>query len=434
MEGKVGIKKNRLVLSAIISTIGMALVISLLIFLFTRPVINAFSLMTGVTPNVNVEGNDADEKFIQSATKISIDIFKQAYSNNNNKNLLVSPLSAFIGFSMTVNGAKGDTLAQVEDVLGNEISIKDINKYFYKYLDNIKKDKNVKLSLPNSLWIKEYIKQNPADTGEGFEVNKDFLQNNADYYGIEVYAKNFAENNAINDINNWMKIQTSNVDKIIDEIDPETMMYLLSTVMFEAEWKQTYNKKDIVKGTFHDETESEIDFMNSYESYYIKDGNAIGFKKLYTGGKYAFVALLPNENISLQDYVQNMTGDGFSKLLKNSANKVIEVNIPKFKTECTVQMTDILKNAGLNDVFDKEKADFTGIGKFESMGNLFVNEVMQKMYFCIDENGTKPGAGTEIKSELDCDVILTFDRPFMYAVIDTETNLPIFMGSVNSLK
>ena len=84
-------------------------------------------------------------------------------------------------------------------------------------------------------------------------------------------------------------------------------------------------------------------------------------------------------------------------------------------------------------------ADLRSIGSAPSGNNLYVFSVLHKTYLELDENGTKaaaatvvePGAGDAPPSE---DVkTVTLDRPFLYMIVDTHANLPLFLGTVTQM-
>ena len=95
-------------------------------------------------------------------------------------------------------------------------------------------------------------------------------------------------------------------------------------------------------------------------------------------------------------------------------------------------MSETLVSMGIKDAFNDAKADLTGLGRVEA-GNLYVSRVLHKTYISVDAKGTKAGAATSAeisnKAALNFEV-LTFDRPFVYMLIDCETKTPFFIGSL----
>ena len=174
--------------------------------------------------------------------------------------------------------------------------------------------------------------------------------------------------------------------------------------------------------------------------YYYESDKATGFSKLYDGGKYKFVAILPkDEKSDANTFMAGFTPEDYSKFI-GSATREYEVHskIPKFKNEYDVILNDALKDLGINDAFDPGKADFTGIAHTEE--NMFISQVLHKTFIELDEKGTKAAAATAITmgtasaeapmkkmKEVIC------DRPFAYMIVDCENDKPVFIGTVNNI-
>jgi serine protease inhibitor len=98
-------------------------------------------------------------------------------------------------------------------------------------------------------------------------------------------------------------------------------------------------------------------------------------------------------------------------------------------------MNDALKDMGIVDAFDAASADLSRLGR-SSRGNLFISEVLHKTFISVDEKGTKAGAVTKVEVRDESGFmgkIVVLDRPFVYAIIDNATNLPVFVGAVVNL-
>lgn len=195
---------------------------------------------------------------IDKASDFAVRLFRASCVNG--KNTLISPLSVLAALSMTSNGAKGETLSQMESVLG--MSKAELNEFFVNYMKSLPNTEKYKLSLANSVWF---------TSDSRFTVNKDFLQTNADYYGADVFKAAF-DGSTLKDINNWVKGKTDGmIPEILDQIPPEAVMYLINALAFEAEWEEIYEKNQVRDGSFTLENGSEktADFMYATESRYI---------------------------------------------------------------------------------------------------------------------------------------------------------------------
>lgn len=389
--------------------------------------VKADDLMHNVKPN-SVVGKTQDEPFIKAAAGFSVNLFGRSLDEDDNA--LVSPLSVLLALSMTANGAKGETLTQMQDVLGG-ISINDLNKYLYAYVKALPNEKKAALHIANSIWFRN---------DSSLQVNPDFLQANADYFQADAFRSPF-NNQTAKDINNWVKQHTNGmIDEIVDEIRSDNMMFLINALAFEAEWAAIYEKKDVREGVFTeaDGEKETVKFMHSSEGQYLNDGKATGFIKPYANNTYSFVALLPYENVGIDQYIKSLTGEGFVKTLQDATNSSVIAAMPKFSYDYSIEMKKVLQDMGMAKAFSDEEADFSGIGQC-SAGNLFINSVLHKTYIAVDERGTKAGAVTKV--EINCSsagpgntktVIL--DRPFVYAIVDNATKLPLFMGTVREIE
>ena len=385
--------------------------------------VQAKDLMEGITPN---QVNALDDLSSQNAdvTDFAIRLFKA--SEESGKNTLISPLSVLCALAMTANGAEEETLEQMEEVLG--MTTEELNLYLYSYMQNLPQGDKYKLSHANSIWFTE---------DERFTVNQDFLQTNADYYGADIYKAPFNDQTC-KDINNWVKQNTDEmIPEILDEIPADAIMYLVNALAFEAEWSEIYEKQQVREGKFtkEDGTKQDVELMYGVEGTYLEDENATGFKKYYKGGKYAFVAMLPNEGVSVSDYVASLNGESLNAMLNNTQHTTVHTAIPKFETEYNVEMSAILKDMGMTKAFDIYNADFEGLGT-STAGNIFINRVLHKTFISVGEKGTKAGAATVVEmadgaaAEPQEPKEVYLDRPFVYMLIDCENNIPFFIGTM----
>ena len=385
--------------------------------------VQAKDLMDGITPN---QVNALDDLGSQNAdvTDFAIRLFKA--SEESGKNTLISPLSVLCALAMTANGAEEETLAQMEEVLG--MTTEELNLYLYSYMQNLPQGEKYKLSLANSIWFTD---------DERFTVNLDFLQTNADYYGADIYKAPF-DKQTLKDINNWIEEKTDGMIKdALDDIPSAALMYLINALAFDAEWMTIYEKHQVRDGEFtkEDGTKQDVEFMYGTEGTYLEDEKATGFKKYYKGGKYAFVAMLPNEGVSVSEYVDSLTGESLNVLLTNPQNTTVYTSMPKFETGYSVEMSELLGSMGMTDAFSAESANFKSLGT-SSAGNIFINRVLHKTYISVGEKGTRaaavtivePGDGAAMEPEEPKEVYL--DRPFVYMLVDCENNIPFFIGTM----
>ncbi|MBR5779246.1 MAG: serpin family protein [Clostridia bacterium] len=370
-----------------------------------------------------------DPKYQQ--LRLSVDLFKAMSKESKNKDLLISPLSIELALAMTANGAKGQTKSEIEKLLCGDMTVEELNLYLNNYVSLLPTDDKYKMHIANSIWFR--------DEADRLTVNEAFLKKNKDYYGAQIFKKNFGDSQTVTDINDWVKTNTDGmIDKIVDGISGDTVMYLINALCFDAEWEKQYLLSDIIKRDFTNisaETKK-VDMMHSEESYYIETENAKGFMKHYKDKKYSFVALIPNEN-DIYGYIDSLTPEYIESALNNVQNKGGYAVMPKFSYEYELSMNGVLKSLGMPTAFDGEKADFTDMA-ISTHGNIFIGDVLHKTFIQVDELGTKAGAVTKVEMWDECAPMyeweITLDRPFVYMIIDNANNMPIFMGTLTDVK
>ena len=388
----------------------------------------ARNLMEGVTPKkASVQGDPGSQN--ADITDFAVRLFRA--SEKSGENTLVSPLSVLCALAMTANGAEGETLEQMEAVLG--MTVEELNGYLYSYVKDLPQGEKYKLSLANSIWFTD---------DKRFTVDRDFLQLNADYYGADIYQAPFNDQTC-KDINSWVKQKTDEmIPEILDQIPPDAVMYLVNALAFEAEWPDVYEKHQVRDGRFtkEDGTSQKVDFMYSSEGVYLEDEKAAGFIKYYKGGKYAFAAMLPNEGVSVSDYIASMNGGSLNAMLADPQYTTVLTSIPKFEVEYGVEMSDILKGMGMPRAFDPANAEFEGLSTAAD-SSIYISRVLHKTFISVGEKGTKAGAATVVEMANDSAMAdpqepkrVYLDRPFVYMLVDCENNIPFFIGAMMNIE
>lgn len=386
------------------------------------------SALTAQVKSNPPEVQPVTEEAAAALTGFSVELLQE---NWKGENLLVSPLSVLSALGMTANGAKGETLAEMEKVLG--LPVKELNAALAAWRKDLPEGEKCRVDLANSLWLRD---------GGSFAANPDFLQTTVDWYGAEVFPSQF-DSAAVENINGWVKKHThSMIPRILDRISEGAMMYLVNALALEAEWETVYKDSQIVERRFffpEGQREQYADMMYSTEEVYLTDENAQGFWKPYKGGRWAFAALLPEEGLKLGDYIASLTGERLCEILSGAEKRKVYAGIPMFEGDCSVELSSSLSAMGMPTAFVPGEADFSDMGTSD-VGPLYISKVLHKTHISVDDKGTKAAAVTMVPvsgaagpSEPDPTPVVYLDRPFLYMLVDTETNLPAFIGAVTSM-
>lgn len=380
----------------------------------------AVDLMTGITPNPPAPVPVTD-RAAAAATDFGLRLFLAA--GEPGENALLSPVSVLCALAMTANGAQGDTLSQMETVLG--LSRAELNDYFRAWMASCEGDSVLKPA--NSVWFTD----DPR-----FTVNRDFLQTNADHYGADVYRAAF-DDDTLSAINEWVRTKTDGmIPSILDRIPKSAVMYLINALAFDARWETPYSEYSVQEGRFScaDGKKRNVDFLCSEEALYLETGTAVGFLKPYAGGKYAFAALLPEKGTSPEEYLASLDGAQLHALLTAPQSVAVDAALPKFEMSYDTELSEILRGMGMKLPFAPAGADFSGLG-VSTGGNIYISRVLHKSYIAVDEAGTRAGAATAVEAADEAAPMerkrVYLDRPFVCMLLDTKTGVPFFLGVLN---
>ena len=384
------------------------------------------------TQDDTIEKTSAD--FNTQTANFSIEMLKDVVKKEGtDKNVLISPDSIITALAMAENGAANNTLAEFTNVMSPGRSVTDFSKDLSSFNKRITSSEVLSLHVADSIWIKN------TDT---LKVKDDFIKTNKDYFNAEVYKEPF-DNSTIDKVNSWVKTNTNEmIDKILDAISPDDMMYLINAVAFEGKWADQFTSAETDKNgkfTNADGSESTVEMMSKKENTYIEVNNAYGFVKYYRDSKYAFVGILPPEGTSTVDFVNSLKGEDLIKAItEKKTDKDVYIKLPKFKYDYDTSLKDTLQTLGIKEAFT-DGADFSNMLEADSY-KVKIDDVIHKTYIELDENGTKAAAVTAIIAKVTSAmpverqmIQIYLDRPFVYAIADMETGLPIFIGTVNKL-
>ena len=344
------------------------------------------------------------------------------------ENPVLSPLSAYLCLAMLMPGANENTKAEFEKILGADWDyVSALAADIAAQLE--KTGGSTKLDLANSIWTDD----------DKAVIEEEWLKTVKAYFGPDIYSADLPSDGALKAINKWVNDKTNGmIPKLHDEnYDKDTIMVLLNALYMKADWAHKFDAESTYDREFTkaDGSAVTVPFMNMYEAYesYIKTEDAEGIMLPYDDGRLAFIALKPDSG-DARGYAASLTGAKLKELIAAAkADTFVTVNMPKFSTGYSVYLTDALKAMGMTDAFDPFLADLSGAGRGVD-GPLYISYVFQRVKVDVDEEGTEAAAVTEIATAEGCalpaeePIVLTFDKPFVYAIVDTETGVPLFAG------
>ncbi len=371
-------------------------------------------------------GTPADERFADAVSGFSEKLFTACAGISEQKNLVLSPLSVIYALTLVSNGAADTTLEAFESLNGG-IPVGEMNEYLYEYTKKLESTAESTVNTANSAWANASV----------FEMNEDFITVAEKYYNALAESVDFADKATTERINRWVSDNTDGmIPEAVDELNPYAAMILLNTVLFNGKWEEPYEEYDIRDGIFtnSDGSEAEVEYMDSTEYTYFEVDGGVGFSKDYKDG-YSFVGILPDEDVGIDNFAAELDLAEINRAMNSHTEKVY-VSLPKFEYENELPLTEILSDMGLSEAFGGD-ANLRGLGT--GAGNPYISEVLQKAKIITDENGTKAAAMTEVMVMLTSagpsapPKVIELNRPFFYMIVENETSIPLFMGTVYNM-
>ncbi len=389
-------------------------------------------LMAGVKSAVFTSpATDPDPEIMRQIRRFAAALLKEASKNKGN--VMVSPASVFLALAMTVNGADQQTRADMIKVLSRDgITVDQINQVSRNWIRGLEvSGGKTTLSIANSIWFRDSFDPDPA-----------FLQANADSFDAGARQLDFSSAQAPDLINGWVDENTHGlIKKIIDKINPSTVMFLINTVYFKSDWLEPFEKAASRTRPFASPTGPvEVEFMHrigpmNYFSGQMAAGDDVeGVALPYENGRFAYFAVLPPAGKNPREWLMAEDSASFftdlAAFMAQKANFTVSLALPKYKAEFDDSLINELEALGMGIAFDGGRADFSLLSKSRSKG-LYISEVKHKTFITVDEKGTEAAAATSVaidESMPSYDKELVFDQPFLYGIMDLSTGVPLFAG------
>ncbi|WP_019988067.1 serpin family protein [Rudanella lutea] len=361
--------------------------------------------------------------FAAQTTDFAFDLLKQvSVQDGKEANSFVSPLSLHMALGMLLNGAKGQTATEIQKTLKLDAqTLSEANQTYTNLLENLPGvDPKVKLTLANSVWYRQGV---TVETSFGDVLRKSFK--------AEVTALDFASPTAKDRINTWVSDQTAGkIQKVIDEVKPDHVMFLLNALYFKGDWKTEFKTEQTGDMPFR---------LASGRSKNVKmmrlnTGLRRVFRPAYTAfelpyanGNFVMTVLLPAENSSAEALINSLNGAEWTALQKDMTEGTIDIGLPRFTLNYEIQLNNILAKMGMPTVFTNA-ADLSGIRR---EGGLKTDFVKQNTFIAVDEKGTEAAAVTSIGIVVtSMPASYLCDRPFVFVIHEKTSGTVLFTGKI----
>ncbi|MGG6293465.1 serpin family protein [Leptolyngbya sp. AN02str] len=375
------------------------------------------------TPNAPLPA--VDPEVVAAQTRFGFSLFSQVVQQSDGDNLMISPSSVALALAMLYNGANGET----QEAMANALSLRGLsveslnqaNQSLMTVLENA--DPKVKLAIANSLWARR-----------NFPFEDAFLQANQAFYEAEVSTLDFSDRQSVETINDWVSRNTEGkIPTIIDQINPDDVMFIINAIYFNGTWQRVFDARQTSNQPFYlaDGSQKSHPMMRQDGGYLYLENNQFQAVQLpYGNGRLSMVIVLPQQSLGLDTFLSILTPDNWQTWQEQFSFRAGAIQLPRFKSEFSVNLNTALQAMGMDVAFDPSAADFSGL----SAEPTYVSRVQHKTLIDVNERGTEAAAVTSIgvtTTSMPMNPFqMTCDRPFFYAIQDNETGSILFMGTV----
>ncbi len=376
------------------------------------------------TPNPGTSGElRVSAPFADQTTQFAFDVTKRVSTEKGqNKNLFISPLSLHMLLGMVLNGANGQTAQEIQKTLKlNAQTLTEVNQTYQNLLANLPGvDPQVTLNLANSVWYRST-----------FTVETAFQNLLKDFFKVEMSAQNFDDQATVGNINRWASDKTNGkIPKVIDQIQSNSVMFLLNALYFKGDWKTQFDPTKTVDAPFKLASGGTTNVRMMRLNTNLKRGfrpTYTAFELPYGSDKFAMTVLLPAESTTADALINAFDSSEWTQLQKDMVLGNIDIGLPKFTLNDDLSLNSALGALGMPTAFT-DRADFT---KINAKGGVLLSSVKQNTFVAVDERGTEAAAVTTGEMQVTAMPVATLcDRPFVFVIHEKTTGTILFIGKI----
>lgn len=377
-----------------------------------------------VSTQLNVEG-----KPHEAYAAFGLELLR--HSRKEGENTLLSPLSAALALGMTANGAGGDTAREFEALFGMDVdSLNSLCANMTRDYQSL--GGSTEANIVNSLWCDPRLTMDDLFAARCRQI-----------YGAELFYADLQKPATVNAVNDWVKKATHDlIPKTVEKFSQEAVLALVNALYLKNKFQRPFEEPHsewVIDFTNADGTISQPQGMSNGErdELYLTHDKGRGVVLPYDDGRLGLLLMLPDEGISLTDYLDSWDGSTVASLLEAQQERRVSLTVPRYELEWDGSLSEPLQAMGLTFAFDVDKADFTRMGTAD--GPLYIGDVIHKTVLKVNEEGTEAAAVTAVMMDAGCAmppddlIVLCFDRPFVCGIVDLENGAPLFLGTVEKL-
>jgi serpin B len=351
-----------------------------------------------------------DKQFVDKANALAFTLMLKQSKEEPFKSFSFSPLSVSYALAMASNGASGVTLQEIEELIGPSAQA---NSFYSKCIAHFSP----------SVVMSTCLAMN-----NGIIINSEFTKSIVGFNNVQVRSLNFGTSEAAKQLNDWIKQQSNGeFDNIIEQTNPNELIYLINYLKFKALWKNPFDKSHTWDNDFTNDDGSvmQVPMMFQYfRELYYEDNKCQAISMKYDNSEFRMLVVLPKD-VKINKFLEVMNVDEFNRITSGlkAPDRTVDLNLPRFSTDCNMNLREMLASL-MPTAFD-EKADFSRLSKVKS----YINRFTQDTKITVNEYGTE-ASGVTVQSNIFKSINLPFNanHPFLYFIYDESTRAILQAG------
>ncbi len=362
-------------------------------------------------------------------------------------NLLYSPFSISQALAMVYAGARAETARQMADTLHFTLPKERLHAAFNALDQELAGRASAAVvgqSGPEKAEVAFELHSANAVWGQqGLPYRAEYLAVLAQNYGAGMQLADLKgnPNAAVAEINRWVSRETAGrIPEIVRELQPDAGLVLANAIYFNAAWALPFLERNTYDEPFHllDGEQTPVAMMHQRSHFRYTSGDGYQAVELpYLGRTVAMVILLPADG-RFREVEQRLTGAWVQDVVARLSEQDVILTLPKFTYEPQLPLTEILRDMGMPDAFDRDAADFSGIIERTPAHWLYIGDVRHKSFIDVNELRTEAAAVTVVEMPVGAapakepppPIVMKIDRPFIFVIHDMETGAILFVGRV----
>lgn len=364
-----------------------------------------------------------EQEGVRANTQFSLHLLR-ATASGGAGNVLLSPLSVSLALGMTMNGADGRTLTEMQQTLGwGARSQGEINAA-YRDLSRMLPalDNSVTIRLANGIW-----------TRAGYPAGPEFTQKAREFFNAPVQT--LATPQLMYDsVNAWGKRETQNmIPKVLDGNAPEDLaMLLANAVYFAGSWRNAFETSKTKPEPFRLASGASVSVpmmqrKGGFNAF--QDESVSAVEMLYGNGAYSMVLMRPTSG-SARELASQLNEARYNTIVSNlrPADGESWLALPRFSVKGNLELSETLADMGMPRAF----GGFAEFPYLVPSARTSIGFVQHAVALDVFEQGTRAAAVTVVGIRLvSAPPSYRFDAPFVFFIRERLSGTILFAGVIN---